>query len=99
MWAARKIAHLKRASWLFVGTDQSLLGILDAAALSSADDGDLVSVHARPTVLGLRPTSPASMARELLLRHGLPSLPVTVGKFLVGTVSREAFDNRGTVRC
>jgi CBS domain-containing protein len=93
--AARKIANLKHTSWLFVGTDGSLLGILDVAALPSAADGDLVSVHTKPIALGLRPTSPASIARGLLRQHGLPCLPVTVGKFLVGTVSREAVDGEG----
>jgi CBS domain-containing protein len=88
VWAARKIAQLKKAPAIFVEAEGRLLGVVETRALGDAPDGDLLSAHLQLMSLSVQPTTSLERARELLLRQQVSCLPVAAGMFLVGTISR-----------
>jgi CBS domain-containing protein len=88
MAAARKIAELKRATVLFVERDGRLMGALDEHSLVEAPDDAEVAGCLRTLELCLRPTTTAERAQELFVRSRTTALPVAVGAFLLGAVSR-----------
>jgi CBS domain-containing protein len=92
MAAARKIAALKSASLLVVEIEGTIVGVVDAEALANAPDDDLVADRMTTSMLAVAPSVSATQARGLLARIGAPSLPVVVGMFVVGSVSREAIE-------
>jgi CBS domain-containing protein len=90
--AARKVAALKRVTVLFVERDGRLVGVLDERALSaSADDAE---VAATMTTIGLclHPATSIWRARELFIWSRVSVLPVTVGPFLLGAITRADVD-------
>ena len=92
MVAARKIARLKGADMLLVEDGEQILGVVDGYTLEGADDNALVSDGMKPMCPCVRPDSSVHRARDLLARHSLPALLVTVGRFVVGVVSRAAVE-------
>jgi CBS domain-containing protein len=88
MWGARKIAALKRTSLLFVASGAQLVGILDARALDGAPDATRAGICMSPIDGCLSAATPLVRARELFVRTGTATLPVTAGAFLIGAVLR-----------
>jgi len=88
MAAARKIAVLKRAPFLFVERDGHLIGVLDERTL--ADGPDDANIGASMTPIGpcLDPAMPVGRARELFVWSRVSMLPVAAGAFMLGGVSR-----------
>jgi hypothetical protein len=92
MAAARKIAQLKGADILLVEDSDQMVGVVDGYALEAADAEALVSDGMKPMYPCVRPDSGVHRARDLLIRHSLPALLVTVGRFVVGALSRAAVE-------
>lgn len=92
MAAARKIAQLKGADILLVEDGEQILGVVDGYTLEAADADALVSDGMKPMCPCVRPDSDARRARDLLIRHSLPALLVTAGRFVVGVLSRAAVE-------
>jgi len=92
MAAARKIARLKGADLLLVEDSGQMVGVIDGYTLEAADEDALVSDGMKPVAPCVRPDNSAHRARDLLARHGLPALLVSVGRFVVGVVSRAAVE-------
>ena len=92
MAAARKIARLKSADLLVVEDGDQMVGIIDGYTLEGPAADALVVDGMKPVFPCVRPDSGAHRARDLLARHGLPALLVTVGRFVVGAVSRAAVE-------
>jgi CBS domain-containing protein len=88
VWAARKIAQLKKAQAIFVEAEGRLFGVVEARVLDRAPDGDPLSAHMRPIFFSVQPTTSVARVRELLIRQRVSCLPVAAGMFLVGTISR-----------
>jgi CBS domain-containing protein len=88
MAAARKIARLKRVSLLFVEQGERLVGLVDARALARAPDDAGVAASMTPIRVCLHPAMSAARALDVLIRLGASALPVTVGAFLIGAVTR-----------
>jgi CBS domain-containing protein len=92
MGAARKIARLKAADSLIVEDKGCLVGILDSEILRSGSDEQRVGDCLKPLSSCLSPTTTLESARALLIQHGVGSLPVAAGPFLVGSLSRSAVE-------
>jgi Mg/Co/Ni transporter MgtE len=92
MAAARKIAQLKSADSLIVEDKGRLLGVLDRDSLRRAGDDQRVGECLKPLQAFLSPTTSLEHARALLIKYGAGSLPVAVGPFLVGSLSRTAVE-------
>ena len=92
MAQARKIARLKSADIVVVEDGEQLMGVVDGYTLEAADPDALVSDGMKGAFPCLRPDSGARRARDLLIRHSLPALLVTVGRFVVGVLSRAAVE-------
>jgi len=92
MAAARKIARLKSADLLLVEDSGQMVGVIDGYTLEAAEPNAVVSDGMKPVAPFLRPDNSAHRARDLLARHSLPALLVTVGRFVVGVVSRAAIE-------
>lgn len=92
MAAARKIAELKSADALIVEDKGSLMGFLDSESLRQGRDDQRVVECLKPLRPCVSPNTTVEQARELLLEYGASSLPVTVGPFLIGSVSRSAIE-------
>jgi len=92
MAAARKIAQLKSADSLIVEDKGRLLGVLDRDTLRRAGDDQRVGQCLKPLWACLSPTTFVREARALLIKHGVGSLPVAAGPFLVGSLSRAAVE-------
>jgi CBS domain-containing protein len=90
--AARKIAALRPSGILLVEADGVLVGMLDSRALELASDGDPVTACMKSLRLAVRPTMTAERARELLIQQRLAAMPVVVGRFVVGTITRESVE-------
>ena len=90
--AARKVAALRPMGLLLVEADGVLVGMVDGRALDGAADTDPVTACMKSLRFGVRPTMTVARARELLILHRLTALPVVVGRFLVGTISRQAVE-------
>lgn len=88
VWAVRKIAALKKSGVVFLEAEGRLLGVVDAQRLSRAADEEPAARHMRPLFFSVRPTTTLARVRELLVRQKVACLPVAVGVFLVGTISR-----------
>jgi CBS domain-containing protein len=92
MAAARKIARLKSADLLVVEDAGQIVGVIDGYTLEGGSADAPVSDGMKSVCPCVRPDSSAHRARDLLGRHGLPALLVTVGRFVVGVVSRAAVE-------
>jgi CBS domain-containing protein len=88
MAAARKVAALKRVLVLFVERDGRLVGVLDERALAAAADDVGVAASMSAIGLCLHPAMSVWRARELFDWSRVSVLPVTVGAYLVGAVTR-----------
>ena len=88
MAAARKVAQLKQVSLLLVERDDHIVGTIDEGALSAAHDLTVVAAAMRPLATCLRPATPVTEARELFIRARAAILPVVVGGFILGAVTR-----------
>lgn len=88
MAAARKIARLKQVSLLFVEQGERLVGLLDARALARAPDDAGVAASMTPIRSCLHPAMSPTRALDVFIRLGATALPVTVGAFLLGAVTR-----------
>jgi CBS domain-containing protein len=88
MAAARKIAALKEVGVLFVEHAGRLVGVLDdRAVVEEADDATVAEAMA-PIGLCLHPAMSITCAHDLFALSGVSMLPVAVGAFLLGAVSR-----------
>jgi CBS domain-containing protein len=92
MAAARKIARLKCADILLVEDGERMVGVVDGYALEAASEDAPITDAMKPMFPCLRPDAGARRARDLLMRHSLPALLVTVDRFVVGAVSRAAVE-------
>jgi len=88
MAAARKVAHLKQVSMLLVERDDHIVGTIDERALAADHDQTAVAAAMRPLPTSLRPATPVAEARELFIRARVSILPVVVGGFILGAVTR-----------
>jgi len=88
MAAARKVAALKRVTVLFVERDGRLVGVLDQRALATSPDGAEVAATMQAIGLCLHPATSVWRARELFIWSRVSVLPVTVGAFLLGAITR-----------
>ena len=88
VWAARKIAQLRKAQAVFVEAEGRLFGVVETRVLGRAPDADPLSAHMRPIFFSVQPTTSVARVRELLIRQRVSCLPVAAGAFLVGTISR-----------
>ena len=98
MAAARKIARLKRVSLLFVEQGERLVGLLDARALARAPDDAGVAASMTPIRACLHPAMSVARALDVFIRLGATALPVSVGAFLLGAVTRDDVE-RAVGRC
>lgn len=92
MAAARKIAELKSADTLIVEDKGSLMGFLDGDSLRAGKDHQRVAECLKPLRPCVGPNTTIEEARALLVEYGVSSLPVSVGPFLVGNVTRSAVE-------
>ena len=92
MAAARKVAALKRVTVLFVERDGRLVGVLDQRALATSPDGAEVAATMQAIGLCLHPATSVWRARELFIWSRVSVLPVTVGAFLLGAITRADVD-------
>ena len=88
MAAARKVARLKQVSLLLVERDEHIVGVIDERALAADHDLTAVAAAMRPLATCLRPATPVTEARELFIRARATILPVVVGGFILGAVTR-----------
>jgi CBS domain-containing protein len=88
MTAARKVAALKRAPLLFVERGGRLIGAIDERALADAADDAALGAIMAPIGPCLDPAMSIARARDLFSLARLPALPVAVGTFLLGAVTR-----------
>lgn len=88
MAAARKVAVLKETPILFVERGGHLVGLLDERALADCPDDAKVGASMAPIGPCLDPAMPVARARELFAWSRAAMLPVGVGAFLLGAVSR-----------
>ena len=88
MAAARKVALLKQISLLLVERDNQIVGTIDDSALTADNDPTEVAAAMRPLTTSLRPATPVTEARELFIRARASILPVVVGGFILGAVTR-----------
>jgi CBS domain-containing protein len=88
MAAARKVAVLKQTPILFVERARQLVGLLDERALAEFPDDANVGASMAPIGPCLDPAMPVARARELFAWSRVSMLPVGVGAFLLGGVSR-----------
>ena len=88
MAAARKVAALKRVTILFVERDGRLVGVLDERELAASADDAGVAATMRAIGPCLHPATSVWRARELFIWSRLSVLPVTVGAFLLGAITR-----------
>jgi len=102
MAAARKVAALKRVTVLFVERDGRLVGVLDERALTASPDDAKVAATMQTIGLCLHPATSVWRARELFRWSRVSVLPVTVGAFLLGAITRadveEALRPRASAR-
>jgi CBS domain-containing protein len=102
MAAARKVAALKRVTVLFVERDGRLVGVLDERAMAESADDAEVAATMKAIGLCLHPATSIWRARELFIWSRVSVLPVTVGAFLLGAITRADVDEvlrpRGTAR-
>ena len=89
MAAARKVALLKQAPILFVERGGHLIGVLDERALLECPDDAIVGASMAPIGPCLDPAMAVARARELFAWSRASMLPVGVGAFLLGGVSRD----------
>ena len=92
MAAARKVAALKRVTVLFVERDGRLVGVLDERALAASADDAEVAATMQTIGLCLHPSTSVWRARELFIWSRVSVLPVTVGAFLLGAITRADVD-------
>jgi len=90
--AARKVAALKRVTVLFVERDGRLVGVLDERALAASADDAEVAATMKTIGLCLHPATSVWRARELFIWSRVSVLPVTVGPFLLGAITRADVD-------
>ena len=90
--AARKIAELKSTMILLVEEERRVVGVIDRRTLDTAGDADPVTACMRSLLLCAQPNTTARRARELMVKHRLPALPVAAGMFVLGSVTREAIE-------
>jgi CBS domain-containing protein len=88
MAAARKVAQLKQVSLLLVERNDHIVGTIDEGALAADDDLTAVAAAMRPLATCLRPMMAVREARELFIRARATILPVVVGGFILGAVTR-----------
>jgi CBS domain-containing protein len=88
MAAARKVALLKQVTLLLVERDDHIVGTIDDRALAADHDVTAVAAAMRPLATWLRPATPVTEARELFIRARAAILPVVVGGFILGAVTR-----------
>jgi hypothetical protein len=88
MGAARKVGLLKQSSLLLVERDDQIVGTIDERALAADHDLTAVAAAMRPLAACLRPATPVTEARELFIRARAAILPVVVGGFILGAVTR-----------
>jgi CBS domain-containing protein len=88
MGGARKIAVLKKSSLLFVAHGAQLVGILDMGALDAAPEAARAEIWMSPVDGCLSAATSLVRARELFVRAGTATLPVSAGAFLIGVVAR-----------
>jgi CBS domain-containing protein len=88
MAAARKVAALKQVALLLVERDGRLVGVLDERVLGEAADDAGVAASMTPVGPCLHPAMPVGRARDLFILSQVSIMPVTVGAFLIGAVSR-----------
>ena len=92
MAAAQKVAALKRVTVLFVERDGRLVGVLDERALAASPDDAEVAATMKTIGLCLHPATSVWRARELFIWSRVSVLPVTVGAFLLGAITRADVD-------
>jgi hypothetical protein len=92
MAAARKISELKSADTLIVEDKGSLMGFLDSESLRTGKDDQRVAECLKPLRPCVSPNTTVADAHALLIECGATSLPVSVGPFLVGSVSRSTVE-------
>jgi hypothetical protein len=90
MSAARRVAALKRIDHLFVEQHGQLLGVLCAAELAAAPDGDRIGAWMKPSIPCAQPSMPVAHALEIIAKRGLGFLAISEGPFVTGIVTREA---------
>ena len=88
MAVARKVAALKGTGLLFVERGGQLIGAIDERALADADDGAALAAIMAPIGPCLDPAMSIAGARDLFSLARLSALPVAVGAFLLGAVTR-----------
>lgn len=92
MAAARKISELKSADTLIVEDKGNLMGFLDGESLRTGRDDQRVAECLKPLRPCVSPRTTVEEAHALLVEHGVTSLPVSVGPFLVGSVARSTVE-------
>ena len=92
MAAARKIAELKSSDTLIVEDKGSLLGFLDSESLRTGGDDQRVAECLKPLRPCVSPNTTVEEAHAMLVQYGVTSLPVSVGPFLVGSISRSTVE-------
>jgi CBS domain-containing protein len=90
--AARKIGALRSTEILLVELEGHLLGVLDLKRIATERDAEPIADHMCSLARALSPTATAQRARDWLVARGLSAVPVVVGMFLVGAVSRAALE-------
>ena len=88
MAAARKVAALKQVGILLVEREGQLVGVLDDRALAEAADDAEVTDAMAPMGLCLHPAMSITCAHDLFALSRVSMLPVAVGAFLLGAISR-----------
>jgi CBS domain-containing protein len=88
MAAARKVAMLKQTSLLLVEQGDQIVGTIDDRALAADHDVTAVAAAMQPLATCLRLATPVTEARELFIRARATILPVVVGGFVLGAVTR-----------
>jgi CBS domain-containing protein len=92
---ATTLVRSSGAEHVLVMDEGTLVGILCAAELRGAAEGDAVRARMSVAVMTVRPDAPVEDAALTMAEVGAGCLPVAVGGLILGTMSGEEFARVG----